>query len=433
MSIINDPQKSRAAVPPPSIHRRFSLSFAGMSIINDPQKIDRLLTRHVVEAIGGDALREKLLAGRPLRIKFGADPSRPDLHLGHAVGLRKLRAFQELGHTVIFLIGDYTAMIGDPSGKSKTRPALSEAEVKANAQTYFDQAAKLLDVSKVEVRFNSEWLARLSFLDVLRLTAKFTVARMIERDDFDKRLKEGTDVHLHELLYPVMQAYDSVALKADVEIGGTDQSFNILAGRELQKKLGEPEQACLFVGPLLVGTDGERKMSKSLDNYIGLTMDADEMFGRTMSVPDEAMWGWFDLATEVPAEEVAAIREACVTGAMNPRDAKVRLAKEIVVAYHGAVAAEAAAENFVALFQKKEVPDEMPEVAVAPGTTVIDAMLKAGLVATKGEARRLIEGKGVRLGGAVVEDVGAEVAFAAADVVLQKGKRHFVRLLRTIE
>ena len=281
-----------------------------MSVSTDPKKIERLLSRCVVETVVAADLKKKLLSGKKLRIKLGADPTSPDLHLGHAVMLRKLREFQELGHQIVFIIGDYTARVGDPSGKSKTRPMLSEEDVEKNAQTYFEQAAKILDVKKMEIHRNGEWFAKMGFADVLKLVAQFTVARMIERDDFQKRLKEGTDIHLHELMYPAMQAYDSVMIRADVEIGGTDQRFNILAGRDLQRKMDQPEQDCMFLGPTLVGLDGTKKMSKSYGNYIGLLDSPEEMFGKTMSIPDALIWDWFALTTDVEAEEIVELRAA---------------------------------------------------------------------------------------------------------------------------
>jgi tyrosyl-tRNA synthetase len=404
-----------------------------MTVIKDQAKIDKLLAHRVMEAIDEKSLRTKLTGERPLRVKFGADPSSPDLHLGHAVVLHKLREFQDLGHKVVFIIGDYTAMVGDPTGKSKTRPVLSVEDIELNAKTYFEQAGKILDLDpeKLEIRYNSEWFAKMAFRDVIGLAARFTVARMIERDDFEKRLAAGTDVHLHELLYPMMQAYDSVMVDADIEVGSTDQRFNILAGRELQSKMGKDVQDCLFVGPLLVGTDGVKKMSKSLGNYVGLTDSPEEMFGKTMSIPDSALWDWFRLTTGIEEGEIEAMRTACEKGEMNPRDAKMRLAEDVVAEFHSANAARAARESFVAMFQRKEVPDEMPEVAVAEGASLIEALVTAGLVPSKTEARRLIEGGGVKVAGEAVKDVAAAVAFGDGDsLILQKGKRHFVRLIK---
>jgi tyrosyl-tRNA synthetase len=395
-----------------------------MAISTDPKKIEHLL-HHRVDHVVGD-LRLRLAAGKKLRVKLGADPTSPDLHLGHAVALRKLREFQDLGHQVVFIVGDYTAMIGDPTGKSKTRPALTKKEVLVNAKTYLAQAKKILSSKNLEVRMNGEWLSKLKFQDVLQLTAQFTVARMIERDDFAKRLKEGVEVHMHELLYPMMQAYDSVMIDADVEIGGTDQMFNILAGRELQKKLGKPEQSCLFVGPLLVGTDGVKKMSKSLGNYVGLTDSPDDMFGKVMSIPDALIADWFTLATDVPKDEVAAM----LASGKNPRDAKIRLAKEIIAQYHSAKAADAAEQHFISVFQKKETPEEIKVYRTAPGKRLlVDVLIETGFATSKSDARRTIEQGGVKVDGAVITDVGTTIDLTNKGLLIQKGKRHFVKIV----
>ena len=323
------------------------------------QKIARLLTHQVADVIVRESLEKKLRSGKKLRIKLGADPSRPDLHIGHAVVLRKLREFQDLGHTVIFLIGDFTALIGDPTGKSKTRPMLSAKEIKANAKTYLAQVGKVLDVKKGEIRYNSEWLGKMKAADFVALCAQFTVARITERDDFKKRLDAHADVHMHELLYPMLQAYDSIALEADIELGATDQTFNLLAGRALmQKKEMAPQD--VLTTPLLVGTDGKEKMSKSLDNYIGIMDPADEMFGKTMSVPDLALDNWLELAADYTKEEIEAEKRKMFKG-VNPRDIKMALAKRIVALYHGAKAADAAAKEFEARFQKGAMPAEIKE------------------------------------------------------------------------
>ncbi len=400
-----------------------------MSVSTDPKKIEELLTRRVADAVVLDSLRKKLESGKVLRIKFGADPTSPDLHIGHAVPIKKLREFQELGHKVVFLIGDYTARVGDPSGKSKTRPMLSDEDVKKNAETYFAQVGKILDLEKTEIRWNGEWFSKMTFADILKLAGQFTVARMIERDDFANRLREGTDVHMHELFYPMMQAYDSIMLDADVEIGGTDQRFNILAGRDLQRKMGKPEQDCLFLGPILVGTDGVKKMSKSLGNYIGLTDAPDDMFGKVMSIPDAAMWDWFALTTDVPHAEFHAMRDACALGDMNPRDAKVRLAKEIIAQYHSAAAADVAEQNFISLFQKKEIPEDIAEIAVMGGErTLIDLLVETDLCASKSDARRQIVQGGVKVDDMAVTDIALTVAVGKTPVLIQKGKRHFVKI-----
>ncbi len=400
-----------------------------MSVSTDSKKIEQLLTRRVADAVVIDSLRKKLTSGKALRIKFGADPTSPDLHIGHAVPIKKLREFQELGHKVVFIIGDYTARVGDPSGKSKTRPQLSNEEVEQNAKTYFEQVGRILDLKKTEIRYNGEWFSKMGFDDLLKLAGQFTVARMIERDDFANRLREGTDVHMHELLYPMMQAYDSIMVDADVEIGATDQRFNILAGRDLQRKMGKQEQDCLFLGPLLVGTDGVKKMSKSLGNYVGLTDTADEMFGKVMSIPDAALWDWFALTTDLPHEEFHAMRDACDRGEMNPRDAKIRLAKEIIAQYHPASEADAAEQNFINLFQKKEIPDDIAEVTVTGGErALIDLLVETGLCASKSDARRQIEQGGVKLDNQVVTDIALTVAVGDTAVMIQKGKRHFVKV-----
>lgn len=400
-----------------------------MAISTDKKKIDHLLTRRVASVVVADSLRKKLEAGKKLRIKHGVDPTAPDIHLGHAVVMRKLREFQDMGHQVILLIGDYTALVGDPTGKSKTRPMLTKQEVDANAKTYLDQVGKILDLKKTEVRRNSEWFAKMPFTEVIKLAAQFTVARMVERDDFAKRLEGGVDVHMHELLYPMMQAYDSIELEADVEIGGTDQTFNMLAGRDLQRKLGKPEQDVLCLGPILVGTDGVKKMSKSLNNYVGLTDAPAEMYGKVMSIPDSALWDWFTMTTDLDQEEIVGMRTACQDGAMNPRDAKMRLASEIVTLYHSAKAAVAAEEQFKNVFQKKEIPDEIEELKVRGGKSkVIDLLVEVEFAASKGEARRLIEGGGVKIDGEVVKSIEAEIQVGKKKILIQKGKRHFIRV-----
>lgn len=389
---------------------------------NDDQKIQRLLSHQVADVIVRESLEKKLRSGKKLRVKFGADPSRPDLHIGHAVLLRKLREFQDLGHTVIFLIGDFTARIGDPTGKSKTRPMLSEKEIKANAKTYLAQVGKVLDVKKAEVRFNSEWLGKMKAADFVQLCAQFTVARIVERDDFSKRLKSGVDVHMHELLYPMLQAYDSIALEADVEIGATDQTFNMLAGRALMSKKEMVPQDVL-TAELLVGTDGKEKMSKSLDNYIGLTDSADDMFGKTMSIPDMALDNWFELAADYTAEEIKAEKSKLFKG-VNPRDVKMTLAKRLTAMYHGAKAADAAADAFVARFKKGEMPKEIAEWRMPKPMKLYEIVAQAfGL--SNSQARRDIESGGVKVDGQAAKDPMAEPKKGS---VVQKGKLHFVKL-----
>jgi tyrosyl-tRNA synthetase len=390
----------------------------------DAKTIEEVLSRGVDEVIHRSHLAADLKKGDLLRVKLGMDPTAPDLHLGHAVLLRKLREFQDLGHEVVLIIGDYTALIGDPSGRSKTRPPLEPAQIDKNAETYLVQAGKVLDLKKVEVHKNSEWLRKLSFADLLKLAANFTVARIIERDDFQKRLAGGVDVALHELLYPLMQAYDSVAIKASVELGGTDQRFNMLAGRELQKKIGQPEQDVMTC-PLLVGLDGEKKMSKSLGNYIGLTEAPESMYGKTMSIPDRLIIHYFELATLVSQDEIGKISKTLVAGE-NPRNIKMRLAREIVTVYHGKAAATKAEEAFVRTFQKHETPEEMSTLRVDKKMPLHKIIVAAGFAKTASEAKRVIEEGGVKLDGTVVEDPNATLTKGA---VLQKGKRFFAKIV----
>jgi len=387
----------------------------------------------VAEILPLDDLKKKLAEGRALTIKLGVDPTAPDLHLGHAVPLRKMRQFQDLGHKVVLLIGDFTARIGDPSGRSVTRPPLSEEEVKANARTYTDQAFKVLDESKTELRYNSEWLAPLKFEDILRLTARFTVARMLERDDFEGRYKAEQSIGLHEFLYPVMVAYDSVALDADVEMGGTDQKFNLLAGRELMGSMGMEPQVCLTV-PILEGTDGVQKMSKSYGNYVGLTDEANDMFGKIMSIPDELMVKYFRLATAVDVDEIDAIEKGLTDGSLHPAQMKRRLAREIVTLYYDAQAAQSAEGEFDRVFKERDVPSEIPDFSFDDGkgadqpVFLPKLMVESGLVATSGEARRLIQQGGVKIDGEPVARDALELGLSVLDgKVLQAGKRKFVR------
>ncbi|MCE5202963.1 MAG: tyrosine--tRNA ligase [Actinomycetia bacterium] len=375
-------------------------------------------------------LRAKLERGRPLRVKLGVDPTAPDLHLGHAVPLRKLRQFQDLGHMVVLIIGDFTALIGDPSGRNTTRPALSREQIETNAQTYVAQAFKVLDPAKTELVRNSEWLAPLTFEDLLRLASKFTVARILERDDFQKRYREGIGISLHELLYPIAQAYDSVAIAADVELGGTDQLFNLLAGRELMEKLGVEPQVCLTL-PLLEGTDGFQKMSKSYGNYIGLTEEPGEMFGKVMSIPDEVMIKYYRLCTSLAVDEVEEIESRLASGAEHPNAAKRRLAREIVSLYHSPKAAAEAEEAFDRVFRQHQLPEDIPEFQVDLTDPVyLPALLSAiGLTATNGEARRLIDQGGVRISGSVVPSGGYHFARSVVDgAVVQAGRRRFARV-----
>ncbi len=378
-----------------------------------------------------DAMRAKLAEGRPLTVKLGVDPTAPDLHLGHAVPLRKLRQFQDLGHQVVLIIGDFTALIGDPSGRNSTRPALTAEEIDEHAQTYIDQAFKVLDPNRTVMQRNSEWLGALGFADLIRLSSRFTVARILERDDFQRRYREGVGISLHELLYPMAQAYDSVAIEADVELGGTDQLFNLLAGRDLMEKEGMSPQVCLTL-PLLEGTDGVQKMSKSYGNYVGLTDEPVEMFGKVMSIPDELMVKYYRLCTALPVEEVDALESGLASGSLHPNETKRRLAREIVTLYHSSEAAVKAEEAFDRVFKSHETPEDVPEfVTVLTDEIFLPALLKdAGLVPSNGEGRRMIAGGGVRIDGEqVAADVLAVPRGRVAGAVVQVGKRRFARIV----
>lgn len=390
-------------------------------------EIEQILGANVVEVLQRQHLANDLRKGTPLRVKLGADPSAPDLHLGHAIVLRKLKEFQDFGHTVVFIIGDYTARIGDPTGKSKTRPQLDPKTIAKNAETYFAQVGKILDLSRADVHFNSEWFEKMRMEDVLKLAAQFTAARTLERDDFTERQKIGADIGLHELLYPAMQAYDSVMTTASVEIGGTDQKFNMLAGRDLQRKMGLPEQDVITC-PLLVGTDGVQKMSKSLGNYIALTDTADDMYGKLMSIPDSALLHYFELAAGYTSAELARVRRE-LEGGRNPRDLKMELARAVVTLYHSSRAAERAEGAFERVFRKKEAPQDMPVAKVKKEKlALVELLIEVGLAPSKGEARRVILQGGVKVDGIVVKDPEAVVAISKDGVVLQKGKRHFIRI-----
>ena len=362
--------------------------------------------------------------GVPLRIKLGLDPTAPDLHLGHTVVLNKLRQLQDLGHTVIFLVGDFTSMIGDPSGRNTTRPPLTREQIADNASTYYAQASLVLDPARTEIRYNSEWSDPLGARGMIQLAARYTVARMMERDDFSKRFKAGTPISVHEFLYPLMQGYDSVALRSDLELGGTDQKFNLLVGRALQTEYGQEPQ-CIMTMPLLEGLDGVEKMSKSKGNYIAIADSANDMFAKLMSISDELMWKYFDLLSTRPQGEITGLRSETAAG-RNPRDAKVELAKEITGRFHGSAGAEAGAADF-ALRARGGIPDQIPEVSFDGAPLGIGALLKqAGLAPSSSEAMRLLEGGGVRIDGAVVSDRALKVP--AGTFVLQVGKRKFARV-----
>jgi len=372
-------------------------------------------------------LRERLAEGRPLRVYLGVDPSAPDLHLGHTVPLRKLAQFQELGHEVIFLVGTFTALIGDPSDKDSARRQRTPEEVRANAQTYVDQVYKVLDPEKTIVDYNDKWLAPLSFADVIKLSSHFTVQQFLARDNFAKRHGSGDPIWLHEFFYGLMQGYDAVALKTDVQIGGTEQLFNLLAGRKLMEAFGLRPQVCLTF-PILVGTDGHLRMSKSTGNYIGINEPPETMYGKVMSIPDQAMSNFMNLITRWTPDEIAAIESALAEGKLHPRDAKMKLAREIVSIFHGDEAAREAEEHFRTVFQKRELPPDMPVLAVPEPANVVDLLAAAGLVKSKSEARRLIQQGGVKLDGEKVSSIEVEIA-VTDERVLQVGRRRFVRLV----
>ena len=384
--------------------------------------------RGVEELLPQDEWIKKLArseaTGQPLRIKLGLDPTAPDIHIGHTVVLNKMRQLQDLGHQVIFLIGDFTSLIGDPSGRNSTRPPLTPEQIKFNAETYYRQASMVLDPARTEIRYNSEWSEPLGATGMIQLAARFTVARMMERNDFHDRFKAGNPIAVHEFLYPLMQGYDSVALKSDLELGGTDQKFNLLMGRHLQQEYGQEPQ-CVLTMPLLVGLDGIDKMSKSKNNYIGITEDANTMFAKVLSISDTLMWDWYTLLSFKSLAEIAALR-AEIAGGRNPKDAKVALAKEITARFHSAAAAEAAEQDFINR-SKGGVPDEIPEVALTGAPLGIGALLKqANLAPSTSEANRLIDGGGVRVDGGVVSDRGLKLD--AGTYVVQVGKRKFARV-----
>lgn len=382
--------------------------------------VDELL----IEAEFAQKLARAEKSGQPLRIKLGLDPTAPDLHLGHTVVLNKMRQLQDLGHTVIFLIGDFTSMIGDPSGRNATRPPLTREQIELNAQTYFKQASLVLDESKTEIRYNSEWCDPLGARGMIQLASKYTVARMMERDDFTKRFKAGTPISVHEFLYPLMQGYDSVALKADLELGGTDQKFNLLVGRELQKDYGQEPQ-CILTMPLLEGLDGVEKMSKSKNNYIAITEPANTMFAKVMSISDEMMWRYYDLLSFSSLAQIASYKQAVKEG-QNPRDIKVALAQEIVTRFHSAQAATDALADFVNR-SKGGIPDDIPEISLTGAPMGLAQLLKqANLCASTSEAMRMVDQGGVRIDGAVISDKALQVA--AGSFVLQVGKRKFAKI-----
>jgi tyrosyl-tRNA synthetase len=392
-----------------------------------------LIKYGAVEIIPEDELVKKIersiKTGKPLKVKLGCDPTKPDLHLGHSVVLRKLRHFQELGHIAVLIIGDFTAMIGDPSGRSKTRPQLSFEETRINGQTYFEQAKKILLPERVEIRYNSEWLGKMTFEDVIRLASKYTVARMLERDDFSKRYKSGEPISIHELLYPLAQAMDSVAIEADVELGGTDQKFNLLVGRDIQREFGQEPQVIITM-PLLVGTDGVEKMSKSLDNYIAFNDPPFEMYGKTMSIPDELIYDYFLLTTDLSPTEIENIKKQLNDPSVNPRDLKRRLAWELVRMYHGVEEANKAQEEFDKIFVRKEIPEELEEFEIEQGDgkiRIVELLVQTGLANSKSEAKRLIQLGGVSIDGVKINDIDATVGLDKS-FVIKVGKRKFLKI-----
>ena len=391
----------------------------------EPIKQVEIIKRGTAGIITEEELEKRLSSGKPLKVKAGFDPTAPDLHLGHTVLIQKLKNFQDLGHRVILVIGDFTGMIGDPSGKSETRPSLSKEDVQENARTYTDQAFKILDEGKTEIVFNSEWMERLTSTDLINLASRYTVARMLERDDFSKRYKEGRPIAIHEFLYPLIQGYDSVVLNADVELGGTDQLFNLLVGRELQREMGQAPQ-CVITVPLLEGTDGVQKMSKSYGNYIGITEPPHEIFGKIMSISDELMVRYYSLLTDVPQKEIDSIR----AGEVHPMEAKERLAFMITERFHGKAGAEKAREDFSSLFREKKTPEEVERVVVQSTDERMwlpRVLVEAGLAQGTSAALRLMEQGGVRVDGERVKDKKAELK-TDREYLIQVGKRSFKRV-----
>ncbi len=393
-----------------------------------------VIRRGVAEIIPEESLVQKLekslKSKTPLKVKLGCDPSRPDLHLGHSVVLRKLRQFQDLGHQAILIVGDFTGMIGDPSGRSKTRPPLTIEATRKNGQSYFEQATKILSAKKIQMLYNSEWLGKMSFADVITLSSKYTVARMLERDEFEKRFKAREPISVHEFLYPLAQAMDSVAIEADVELGGTDQKFNLLVGRDIQREYGLEPQVAITL-PILPGTDGVEKMSKSLDNYIGINESPKEIFGKTLSIPDNLIYDYFVLATNVSLDELKEIKKSLDDKKTNPRDLKRRLARELVALYHSEEAAQAAQNEFDRIFVKRDLPDEIPEfhLRIENGSfAIIKLLTETKLVASNGEARRMIEQGGVTVDGQKITDDKVVIEIPVS-VVVKVGKRKFLKVI----
>lgn len=388
-----------------------------------------IIKRGTVDLVNEEELVEKLKRDKPLRVKAGFDPTAPDLHLGHTVVMQKLKQFQDLGHTVIFLMGDFTARIGDPSGRDETRPMLDESVIMEHAKTYIAQANKILDMDRTEVRYNSEWLSKLTAEDLFKLTSHHTVARILERDDFKSRYSQGHPIQMHEFLYPMLQGYDSVALEADVELGGTDQIFNLLVGRQEQKVCGQEQQIVLTM-PLLVGIDGVQKMSKTYENYVGITETPREIFGKMMSISDDLMWTYYELLSDLSLEEIEEMKERVLTGRLHPKVAKEGLAMEIIERFHSEEEAVAARDEFERIFKKKDVPDEIEEFNIRSEddeVSLVDAMVESSLVGSKSEARRMIKQRAVEVDGRKVEDI-EETLTADGENLLKVGKRRFAKV-----
>jgi tyrosyl-tRNA synthetase len=393
------------------------------------------LRKGSAEIIPEEELRTKLersrISGKPLRVKLGVDPTAPDLHLGHTVVLRKLKHFQDEGHTAIFLVGDFTAMVGDPTGQSETRPPLTREQVQANAQTYLEQVYKLLDRERTEVRYNSEWLGDLSGIEIVRLCGHYRLARMLEREDFRSRLANNQAISVHELLYPLFQAYDSVALKADVELGATEQKFNLLVGRDIQREYGQESQVA-FTMPILVGTDGQRKMSKSLGNYVGITESPTQMFGKIMSISDELMWSYYDLLTDFAPPEIVGLREKVRTGVLHPMDAKMQLAHNVIAGFHGEDAARKASDEFRRVFRERQAPDEAPVRKLQRGEPkrLTALLVELALAPSRSEAERLMKQGGVEINGERTADVKRELDLSkSGEFLVRAGKKKFVRVV----
>jgi tyrosyl-tRNA synthetase len=393
------------------------------------------LKKGVAEIIREDELKTRLeksfQSAKPLRVYLGVDPTAPDIHLGHTVVLRKLKHFQDMGHTAVFLIGDFSARIGDPTGRSETRPPLTREEVDAHAKTYIEQVFKILDKEKTEVRYNSEWLDKLSSAEVVKLCAHYSLARMLEREDFRSRLTNQQPISVHELLYPLLTAYDAVTLKSDVELGATEQKFNLLVHREIQREYGLEGQVCVTM-PILVGLDGSRKMSKSLGNYVGITESPAEIFGKMMSIPDELMWSYYELVTDRTPEQIVALKGEVSSGKLHPMEAKMKLGEEVVAGFHGADAGKKAAENFQRVFRDREAPTEVPSQKIARGGSkkLIALLVELGLAPSKSEAERLIKQKGVEINEALVEDFRKELDLSQpAEFLIRAGKKKFLRLV----